>query len=293
MTKKEIHFQFVEYGKNAKEWLRNCAFLLPEIYRQKIWRDEGFTSIYHYAAELANMSRYQVELALWTLDKIKHMPALLKVAKEKGIHVVRILANVATPATAEFWAEKARIMSKHALEAYVQEFRWNGQSESCPGTRRRATVAMELESEVVEKLKAIKGDKDWNSLMKELLELAHKNAVANPKPLKPKPAPVHTDSRHIPNPMQSYVRERTGMLCAYPGCTKPPFQLHHTQRWMLDKTHDPDLIQSLCKTHNELAHLGLIYNEEGSPKTWRLLQEPDRTSPKWRVDQQVLAHRGR
>jgi hypothetical protein len=45
MTDKEIHKQFVELGRNAKEWKRKCKLLLPEIAGRKIWRRKGLSAV--------------------------------------------------------------------------------------------------------------------------------------------------------------------------------------------------------------------------------------------------------
>ena len=55
-----------------------------------------------------------------------------------------------------------------------------------------------------------------------------------------------------------------------PGCTKLPKIFHHTLRFSLNPSHNPDHIVPLFKNHERLAHHGLIENEEKSPETWRL-----------------------
>ena len=67
----QLHKQFVEYGKNAREWMRKCELLLPEIERKKIWKRKNFLSIYEYAAKLAGMSKHKVDDSLRILRKIE------------------------------------------------------------------------------------------------------------------------------------------------------------------------------------------------------------------------------
>ena len=285
MTTKELHKRFAECGKNIKKLMRECALMLPEIDRQKIWKKEGFGSIYEYAAKLANMSRYQVELALWTVRKIEHMPALLKVAKEKGIHAVRPVANVATKETAKFWAEKAENLTKNALEVYVRETQ-----KSCPRTSlkpakpSKTTIKVELPQTLAARLDRVSKRADFEALLGQFLDEVEENEKAT------KPEPVATESRHIPATIQRYVKQRTGDKCAYPTCKKPIHQLHHTKRWALNHVHDPDQLQPLCKQHNELAHRGLIENEEQSPIEWQVRKQPDRAHPKYAIDQKVAGY---
>src|SRR3990172_1916605 len=92
----QLHQQFSEYGKNAREWLRKCALLLPEIEEKQVWRRKGFSSIYEYAAKLAGMSRYSVDEALRVLRRIEDKPALQELVAVRGIQAVRPVATIAT-----------------------------------------------------------------------------------------------------------------------------------------------------------------------------------------------------
>ena len=73
-------------------------------------------------------------------------------------------------------------------------------------------------------------------------------------------------------------------------CHQPIHQLHHTQRWALEHVHDPDRLQPLCPSHNELAHLGLIENENQLPEVWHLRANPDTDHPKYNIDKQVALY---
>ncbi len=265
--------------------MRECALMLPEIDRQQIWKKEGFGSIYEYAAKLANMSRYQVEMALWTVRKIEHMPALLKVAQEKGIHAVRPVANVATTETAEFWADKAETLTVRGLETYVRETRKSCHVTSLqPAKLSKMTINVALPETLAKRLDQLSKRADFEELLGKFLDNVEQ------KEAEIKPDPVQTDSRHIPAKIRKHVITRTNNKCAYPACKKPVYQLHHTERWALKHAHDPDRLQPLCKEHNELAHRGLIENEEKSPIEWRLRQEPDKKHPKFEIDKRVTSY---
>lgn len=308
LTEKELalHRQFSHYGRNAKEWLRKCALLLPHINRARIWEKKGFSCIYEYAAKLAGMSRNSVDDALRILRRIEDKPELTRVAEVKGLNAVRPVASVATKETAGFWAKKALWMSKHTLETYVKDFLKQTREpteKSRTGTGNavekphaeaigvesfgppKVTLEMQLESAVAAQLLKLKGTGDWNTLMKELLAMREAHLQAQ------KPPSVETDSRHIPAAIQKHVLARTNGQCAFPGCAKPHESLHHTQRWLLHNIHDPDRIVPLCKAHERIAHLGLVDNEEASPSTWRLREEPDKAFPKHAVDSLVAIYR--
>lgn len=80
--------------------------------------------------------------------------------------------------------------------------------------------------------------------------------------------------RHIPAKIRRVVQAkfafRQGVRCGFPGCKKPAMDFHHTKRFALVKRHLAEEIVPLCKIHHELAHAGLIENEEGDPLNWEI-----------------------
>lgn len=330
-----LHQKFVEYGRNAKEWLRKCALLLPEIDRKKIWKKRGFGSIFEYAGKLAGMSRSSVEDALRILKKIEDKRELRKVVEEKDLNAIRPIVAIATKETADFWASKASQLTKNTLEAYVREFKKHGmiKMEETYGSHlpssnlkdefsvnfkkndgkifsficrtsteieaenlhqfsgtlntgsNQESLTMTLDPEIAAELKKLKGEDDWNALMKELLEL-RKQKLEQEKPL-----PIETDSRHIPEKIKKFVLQRTRGQCAYPACGKKGTILHHTQRFALKNIHDPDRLFPLCKEHERIAHHGLIANEEQETKAWRILDKPIWWKSKRMIDQKVINYR--
>jgi len=250
------HQKFVFYGQNAKEWMRKCELLLPEIARKEIWKQKRFKDIYHYAAVLAGMSRRKVDECLRVLRRIEDKPELQQVAEEKGIQNVRPVAAIATQQDAGFWAEKASTMSKHALEKYVQSYR----SDTLPGEDSQPVkIIMELDPEIAKKLQKMKGDQDWNEFMEQLMQ-------------QEKPETVQTESRHIPEKIKRYTLAKTGGKCA--RCNRKYHAFHHINRFATTKEHDPDKIIPLCKGCHQLAHLGYIENEHDPPHLWRVREQP-------------------
>lgn len=98
-------------------------------------------------------------------------------------------------------------------------------------------------------------------------------------------------ARHIPAAVQHIIEARSGERCEFPGCNRPPEIFHHTRRYALRPNHDPDYIRALCKSHERIAHAGLIGNEEGPVSDWLVLQAPEQDSAKFRIDQKVTASR--
>ena len=267
---KNLHEKFVEYGGKAKKWQRKCLFLLPKIFEKRIYNKKGFSSIYEYAAKIAGLSHNQVEEALRVLKRISDKPALMRIAEKKGINAVRPVATIATKETAAFWAEKSKQMPNRTLRLYVKEFR--GISGDIP---EKEILELRLNTALIERLKKRKGDKTWGELIEELLAGEEK------------PRPVKTKSKHIPNAIKKYVQKRCGGFCEFPSCKKEYLHLHHSNRHASDHIHDPDKIIALCKEHHDLAHQGLIHNEEAAPQNWSILKNPDRTNLNCHIDQKV------
>ncbi len=286
----EIHEKFSEYGRNAKEWQRKCLLLLPEIAKREVWKAKGFSCIYEYAGKLAGMSKGQVNDALYILKKIEDKPALMAVVEVKGINAVRPVVSIATSEDEKFWAEKAREMSRHTLETYVRDLRNEAAQQVRTGPKNEneiKVIPMQLSAKLAARLEKLKGDKNWEEIIEELVS----SKEANNQHEISKPDPVRTNSKHIPAKISSYVWQRSHEQCEFPNCHKKAEHLHHTNRFSSDKIHDPDQIVALCKEHHDLAHRGLIENEDNITTTWKIRKEPDYTSLNWFVDRQVQLYR--
>jgi hypothetical protein len=297
ILEKDLHARFTFYGKNTLKWKRKCTILLPEIAKYRIWEKHGFESIYEYAAKIAGMSHNNVNAALWVGKKVEDKPELKKLVEEKGIEIIRPIANIATKETAAFWAEKAKEMSKNTLTAYAKEYKKSELNSPCAGAKnyyknqnlfseiKTQNISMELEPEIANQLQKLKGQGNWNELMQKLLKAYQAQLEAK------KPVPQESAKRYVPAKIEKYVLAKTNNTCAFPGCTKEYNYLHHTWRFALTKTHDPDTLIPLCKEHERMAHAGLIENENLSPKFWKIKLEADKASEKWqKVDKWVTQH---
>lgn len=280
----ELHRKFSWYGRNAREWARKCATLLPEIERERVWEVKGFGSIYEYAARLAGMSHSSVDEALRVLKKIEDKPALMEVAEKFGISAVRPVAVVATVETAEFWAEKASEMSKHTLQAYVNEIKIQPGLEIMP---EKVDLHAEVSRELAEKLVKLKGQGEWEKLFEEFLNMREKMLAQE------KPEEKITASRHIPVEIERFVMRRSRGQCEFPRCQKKYSILHHTQRFALEHVHDPSRIVALCKAHERMVHLGLVEDEKIMTGQWKIMKWADKKDPRYAIDQLVGKYRNR
>ena len=258
-------------------------------------------------AKLAGMSRDKVNEGLRILDKIKDMPEIKAVVEKKGIWAARPVVRVATVENQKIWAEKAMTMSKNTLEVYVRDMveeekrskinnnRYTNEDKSHrPRTakndrkavdkpnffqkneNKKTTVSMNLKSETAEKLQKVKGKDDWESLMEEFIKFKEEKEKQFQKELKKqKPKAIKSTSHYVPAAIQNYVRRRAKHKCESPGCTKEGKHLHHTTPFALKKEHDPDKIRLLCEQHHDIAHHGLVENEEMQPQKWKPLKFPN------------------
>ena len=79
--------------------------------------------------------------------------------------------------------------------------------------------------------------------------------------------------------------EKFGGRCAFSGCNEPFYEFHHPDRYALNKysvgVHER--VIPLCCTHHQMAHAGLILNEEDPVEKWRLKFEETKEQEKMRV----------
>lgn len=112
-----------EYGKSARKWLREFGFLLPEVYRRRLYRKYRCTSIHMFAAKLAGMNYDVTNRILNLSEKLKDMPLLWQEFRRFGWTKLAVVANVAHGETEKFWLDKLRKMPKAALIEYVRQWR--------------------------------------------------------------------------------------------------------------------------------------------------------------------------
>lgn len=317
---KALHEQFVLYGQNAKEWLRKCVLLLPQIDRLRIWEKYGFLSIFEYAAKLAGMSRNKVKEGLRIMRKTENLPALRKVIEQKGIWAVKPVLKIATPENDKELAAQATNMNKKTLEVFVKELVRRedvrpeaspenplftmgdsdentilGKSQAFSEVRQiiltggneppKTSIWMDLDQGLAEQLMKLKAGCLWDNVIGELL-------IARDEMLeREKPEAVKTKSRPIPAKIERFVLKRSNGVCEFPGCMKKYAELHHADRFSLVWEHNPDRIFALCSEHHNLAHNGVIENESSDIKLWRVRQKPNIMDMKYVIDQAVIVHR--
>lgn len=268
MNDNELYEYCREIGGKARMWKKRFVALLPEIARRGIHKKHGFATITEFAAKVGGVGKKTVEAVFQVEKHIKDMPALREVLANVGVHKIRAIATIATKENQKDLAEKVQTMSKLALEEYarsrkeIDTHRKTLEIGTPPG-REKEFFGFHIDKKIMLKLRKFKlkieKEKkeaiDWNEVMKALLENV----------------------------------EEEQEKCVYPGCNKPAEEVHHPERYSLTKSHEK--LVPLCKTHHELAHNGLIENEESDPATWRIREKADARSPKFVIDRKVIGYK--
>lgn len=107
----------------------------------------------------------------------------------------------------------------------------------------------------------------------------------------PQPVGKKRPSRHIPHEVRRQIEARCGGRCEFPSCRLPGEILHHTRRFVLNQSHDPDTLRYLCHAHERVAHATLIAYEESAPAHWRVRTVAPWWDIKTAVDKKVAMHR--
>lgn len=298
------------------EGLREFEAYLPEVYRRRLHRRRGFGSIYEFAAKMANMSQEKVNKILRLRNNLEDKPILRGLFErgEVGYSKIEKVVHCVTPQNEELWAERLCTMSKSTLELCVQ----NDRLKVTPGSNsepEKSTaekwhhLSFPVKPEVEVRLRRMKHKLEkergktvtFNEVLEALLdgatiEKSTPKVQVCPECVAQKEQKREEDgkvTRYMPKPVKQVVEERQEEKCAFPDCARPPEIFHHTRRFALKKSHDPNFIVSLCKTHERLVHSGLVENEEGPASTWTIREEAPWWDLKTRIDRRVMEFRVR
>lgn len=222
---------------------------------------------------------------------------------------------------------KSNALQQQALiQGFVNE------AANMSGNFQKASITIFVRPEIEGKLRLFKLKLEkqqkkvlnWEDVMEEFLKMAEGNATTVKQKQKteavsekskkigerPLRAKSQKPTRHIPVETQRQLKAQYREMCGYPGCNNPAENKHHTKRFSLEikkwkanpksgnPIHDCENIVPLCKIHHQLAHHGLIKNEEmvpmdaqtGAPN-WKLQLWADERMPKFKIDQMVQKFR--
>lgn len=295
LSDKDLYALCREYGQKARLWRRRFAGLLPEVASRRLYKRRGFDSLYEFAAKLGGMSKESVDKVLRVAKKLEDKPGLMSILESgsQGWSKLERVAYIATQETDSFWIEKVTALPSQALGLFVQNFRLKNTADGkieaenhsrCTETVKE-TLHLELDPALIRKLRVLIKRQDFEKRLEHFVEQLEADAWAET------PNAMKTQSRHIPANIKRFVSNRSGGLCAFPTCNKKASSMHHTERWALQKAHDPARLHAVCIGHERLAHHGLIGHEEKSPEYWMIKDKADDVGPKAYIDSLVALHR--
>ncbi len=266
MTNKELHYRFMDLGRDHRRIVNSLVAMLPEISKRGIFREHGCASIYEYAGKFAGLSYSVVQKALWVEEKLVEAPKLREAVKEVGVHKVALFATLANSKNDEALADKVRNMSKPALQELSKELRGN--------VVKKVSVDLDPEMQfLLGKIKRELGVEDDKEALKIILK-EFRNPIpgdGNKKPRKgtAREPQAGAESRYIPAQQKREAISKTNGKCAYPNCSKPYEHLHHSDYFAHSRGHRN--LQPLCRTHHEFMHNGLVGFSKQEPKEWKLI----------------------
>ncbi len=271
------------YGKLALHYRRKFIGLLPEVNRRKLFLGKGFNSIFEFAFKLAGLSEAQVKRAISLDQKFSDKPILREALVTGKISLDKLarVASIATPENQEFLVTQVSLLSKSSVETLVRDMKFvpghksgnqnglfnthdthdpalAGESASFPRLQN-----LNLSPEVIAKLSELQNKGlDINALILEFLkereaeietkkaEIAAQASATEISAL----ATAKKPSRYITTKTKKLLREIHGTKCAVPHCQKPAKEIHHTARFALYQTHNPNYLAPLCHEHHLIAH---------------------------------------
>jgi hypothetical protein len=301
MKDEEIHKKFQLCGKNVRHWLNECKMMLPEIERRQIYKKKGFEDIYEYARIIAGLSRNQVNESLRILEKLEDKPDLLILAREQGISKVKTLVTIATEENQEQLAKNASKMSTRAVEQWSKDIKAEGLHVKGPTEKNGCSkpnlqkFTLRLSPENLQKMQKWKGEKTWDEFIENFLHFIEEEQdkfeeieKAREEYFQQTAPPVKEQAtRHVPKVIETHMAARSKNICEHPNCKKPAIEKHHVDHFAIHKAHDPNKMWKLCKEHHQLAHHGLIKNENLTPSNWQTTLIPQQTD----IDKRVQEYR--
>jgi len=279
MTDQLLYENFLNFGRQALAARNKCIGLLPEIHRRNIHQQNGFKSIYEFAAKLAGLRRRQVNLALNLDRRLVDKPALHQAFTAGQISLYKMIKiiSIASTENQNELLDLSKKLSTRALETLVrdekttkaenhnhahvstQEDIFSTSSQIITDSKighQKTSQSQELELDLEVKSELLQLQKkglDINRLLKEFLQ-TRKQKIAEEKAMIAEKQQSAKPSRYIPVTIRQLLSAEHGTQCSIHTCQKPSQNLHHTQRFALANSHDPHYIAPLCREHHQIAH---------------------------------------
>jgi len=131
ISDKHLYKLCKQYGYMTLEARRKFTGLLPEVYKRRLFKKKGYSSIYEFAARLAGLSNAQVDLTLRLEKRLKDKPVLKKalVEGEMSVNKLARITSIATKQNQEELFEQTKRLSNRAVEVFVRDLKMKAERE--------------------------------------------------------------------------------------------------------------------------------------------------------------------
>ena len=232
--------------------------MIPEIEREKIWEQEGYGSVVHYAQMFAGLGEAVVKMRLNMEKRLEDKPALKAAIKSVGVHKVARVMKIATAENDEDLAELVKTASKRTVEEYVRA--------SCGKVQ---TKTVELDGEMQYMLLKLKKKYGKHLSDKEVL----KRILQEDEEFLPGQKSEREEAgRYVEKDAQRAAIYETKGKCKL--CPRPYEVIHHAERWSTVRNHKK--IVALCEIHHQLCHNGYVDEEKWKVRKRPVLKAADR-----------------
>ena len=242
------------YGRRSLKWRWKFLGLLPEVERRRLWEQRGFSSVFHFAAQTAGVSREHVRRVL-NMDKrfaangVFQLRELLVEGKVSPNKLARVV-SVANPQTESEWVAQVRALPNRAVERLVKDV---GLLKPKIEAKSVHVQRIELSNEVLVKLAELEErGVDVNQFLMNALENREK-AIEDEKDRIAAALP-REQSRSVPVQVERILNAEWGSKCAVNSCAWIAEEVHHLIPFSINPVHDPRLMAPLCREHHAVAH---------------------------------------
>ncbi len=251
-------------------WMRKFEGLLPEVYRRRLYKRRGFSSIHEFAAKMAGMSHNKVDKILRLSKRLEDKPTLKTLFEEGEVPYTKLelVSYAATVENEQEWAEKVITQPRIKLEREIKSLPGKTFEKTQP-----RTISLQLDPETEKKLLALqqklsqtKGEaQSLGEVIKGLVDDEHKEMKkTRNKTVQRCPdcvrkralqdAEKSETTRYVRTAIRDLVMIKQNYSCATSHCLRPPAELHHLDGYAITKSHDPERLRYLCSECHHLQH---------------------------------------
>jgi hypothetical protein len=260
---KKLLFDLGELVKVEKQTTAKILKYLNEVDKRKLWRAEGYSSLYDYCTRKLKYSEGEASRRIQSARSLAKFPELDRVleCKELNLTTLSILSSKLTSENHKELIEESKNKSafevKRILATHFPETSLPTEKIK-PVTQNESLIQFVADKEMEELIfeaKNILRHKFPKGMLKDIFKESLKNLIKTPKMRK---AQTKSHTRYIPRRIKREVMLRDNAMCTFVGDTgtkceaKAFLEYDHIRPYgMGGSSHDADNIRLLCSAHNQ------------------------------------------